>query len=207
MQTQAFNVSDLFDDIPDLDARTDFDGAPSFKSDSNITVEVSETYPASGFTFSSPVKFVNGSFRAKALKFKYNIISTNTNQNLKCLTLGVNLQFPFRTENRCKQIVFGNGNVTNFGSVTTSFNSESAAKGTATLHFKEPFFTGTTALTGGTDTYLPTISISPLDLPSGGRFIITNVSGTSFTIIFKDSAGNNIDVNFTFQALGYGKGV
>ena len=34
----------------------------------------------------------------------------------------------------------------------------------------------------------------------------TDVTGEGFNIIFKDSSNNPVDVKFTFQALGYGKG-
>ena len=43
-------------------------------------------------------------------------------------------------------------------------------------------------------------------MPSGAFFVLSNISGTGFTVVFKNSSNAVIDVKFTFQALGYGKG-
>ena len=70
---------------------------------------------------------------------------------------------------------------------------------------------------------MPSISIAPLNMPQGGYFVIKqdgsgnmlnaanqNINGTGFNIIFYNASNQAIvdgSVKFTFQALGYGKGV
>ena len=66
---------------------------------------------------------------------------------------------------------------------------------------------------------MPSISITPYNLGQGGYFVIKqdvngnflnaanqNVNGTGFNIVFKNASNTVIDVKFSFQALGYGKG-
>ena len=35
---------------------------------------------------------------------------------------------------------------------------------------------------------------------------LTNISGTGFTVHFKNESGASIDRNFTYSAVGFGKG-
>ena len=42
---------------------------------------------------------------------------------------------------------------------------------------------------------------------SGDYFEVSNVSSTGFTVHFKNSSNASIDRNFTYQAVGFGKGV
>ena len=42
---------------------------------------------------------------------------------------------------------------------------------------------------------------------SGDYFEVSNVSATGFTVHFKNSSNASIDRNFTYQAVGFGKGV
>ena len=44
-------------------------------------------------------------------------------------------------------------------------------------------------------------------MSSGVSFALSNISGTGFTVLFTDASGSPVNVKFTFQALGYGKGV
>ena len=41
---------------------------------------------------------------------------------------------------------------------------------------------------------------------TGDYFELTNISGTGFTVHFKNSSGASIDRNFTYNAVGFGKG-
>ena len=43
-------------------------------------------------------------------------------------------------------------------------------------------------------------------MATGDYFELTNVTGTGFTIHFKNSSGGNIDRDFTYNAVGFGKG-
>jgi len=43
-------------------------------------------------------------------------------------------------------------------------------------------------------------------MTSGDFFELSNISGTGFTVHFKNSSNASIDRNFTYQAVGFGKG-
>ena len=116
---------------------------------------------------------------------------------------------PSRVENK----YISSGNV-----ISTPISSTTSANGVDVV-FANRFFTGTSAIGGSTTAFLPSISISPFDLPSSAYFVIKedgsgnfinaanqNVNGIGFNIVFKNSSNAVIDVKFSFQALGYGKG-
>ena len=54
-------------------------------------------------------------------------------------------------------------------------------------------------------TALRTINSASGD-PSGDFFEVTNVSGTGFTVHFKNASNASISRDFTYQAVGFGKG-
>ena len=68
------------------------------------------------------------------------------------------------------------------------------------MTFDYPFYTA-----GGT--VLPSIGITAQNMASGDYYTLTGISGTGFTITFRNSAGTAIDRNFTYSAVGYGKQV
>lgn len=51
---------------------------------------------------------------------------------------------------------------------------------------------------------VPIVVISPSDLPQGGSFELTASSATGFAVIFRNSGGSAIDVDFSWTAYGYG---
>jgi hypothetical protein len=75
-----------------------------------------------------------------------------------------------------------------------------------TVTFGTPFFTGTSTLGGSTTAFLPSIGITIQNAQSGDFFTISSVSGTGFTVNIKNGS-SFVDRLFTFQAVGYGKGV
>ena len=81
-------------------------------------------------------------------------------------------------------------------------NNNPAAK---TITFDHPFFTGTSAI-GGVNSNLPSIGITAQNMASGDFFELSNISGTGFTVHFKNSSNASVDRNFTYQAVGFGKG-
>ena len=103
---------------------------------------------------------------------------------------------PSRTENKYQS----GGNI-----ISTPLQSGTSSSGLAVV-FGKPFFTGTSDIGGSTTAFLPSISIAPEDAPSGAFYVLSAISRTGFTIVFKNSSNAVIDVKFTFQALGYGKG-
>ena len=205
IKSVGFFVSDLFDSIPDLDARLNFDGAGSDRLKSKLQVQTSQD----NSSFTALQNLTNGSFSARAFKFTSNLISLDINENIKFTELGFDAFLPSRTENK----YISSGSV-----ISTPIQSGTSVSG-IDIVFANKFFTGTSGIGGSTAAFLPSITITPFDLPSGGRFVIKedgsgnfinaanqNVNGTGFNIIFKNSSNAVIDVKFTFQALGYGKG-
>ena len=73
------------------------------------------------------------------------------------------------------------------------------------ISFVNNFFTGTSALGGGTSAYLPSIQVVPTNLGTNETYTISSISGSGFNVKFTNSSGNVIDRNFTFTATGFGK--
>ena len=192
IKSEGFNISDQFDSIPDLDARVNFDGAAVDRLKGRLTVRTSND----NSTYTSFVNLRNGSFVGRYFKFRGNLISVDTNENIKFLELGFDASLPSRVENK----YISSGNV-----ISTPIQSGTSASG-IDIVFANRFFTGTSDIGGSTTAFTPVIGISPYNLDSGDYFVLSNVSGTGFTIIFKNSSDSPIDVKFSFQALGYGKG-
>ena len=65
---------------------------------------------------------------------------------------------------------------------------------------------GTSLTEGGANAHLPSIGINAHNMASGDFFEISSISGTGFTVHFKNSSNASIDRNFTYQAVGFGKG-
>ena len=190
--SEGFFVSDQFDSIPDLDARLNFDGAGSDRLKSKLQVETSQD----NSSFTTAQNLFNGSFSARAFKFTSNLISVDVNENIKFTELGFDAFLPSRTENKYQS----SGNI-----ISTPLQSGTSSSGLAVV-FGKSFFTGTSAIGGSTTAFLPSIVIAPEDMPSGAFYELSAISGSGFTIVFKNSSNTVIDVKFTFQALGYGKG-
>ena len=209
IRSEGFLISNNFDSIPDLDARTDFDGAGSDRLQGGLKVQVTNDDPTSSPTYTSLLNLRNGSFVGRGFKFQTTLTSVDINENIRFTELGFDASLPSRVENK----YISSGNV-----ISTPIQSGTSASG-IDIVFAKRFFTGTSAIGGSTTAFLPSISISPFDLPSGAYFVIKedgsgnfinaanqNVNGIGFNIVFKNSSNAVIDVKFTFQALGYGKG-
>ena len=192
IKSEGFFVSDQFDSIPDLDARLNFDGAGSDRVKSKLQVQTSQD----NSSFTTAQNLMNGSFSARAFKFISNLISVDVNENIKFTELGFDAFLPSRTENKYQS----GGNI-----ISTPLQSGTSSGGLSVV-FGKPFFTGTSAIGGSTTTFLPSIVVAPEDMPSGAFYELSAISGSGFTIVFKNSSNAVIDVKFTFQALGYGKG-
>ena len=190
--SEGFFVSDQFDSIPDLDARLNFDGTGSDRLKSRVQVLTSQD----NSSFTTEQNLINGAFSARAFKFKGNLISVDANENIKFTELGFDAFLPSRTENKYQS----GGNI-----ISTPLQSGTSGSGLSVV-FGKPFFTGTSDIGGSTTAFLPSISIAPEDMPSGAFYELSAISRTGFTIVFKNQSSSVIDVKFTFQALGYGKG-
>jgi len=195
IKSEGFFVSDQFDSIPDLDARLSFDGTGSDRLKQKLQVQTSQD----NSSFTTAQNLTNGSFSGRAFKFIGNITSVDVNENSKFIELGFDAFLPSRTENKYQS----GGSI-----ISTPLQSNPSGNFPSgrPVVFGKPFFTGTSAIGGSTTAFLPSISIAPEDMPSGGFFLLSAISGAGFTIVFKNSSDAVIDVKFTFQALGYGKG-
>ena len=168
-----------------------FDGPLADKVDCQIQVATSQA--ASG-SFGSFNNFANGTFKGRRFKFRLILESESATQNMNVQQAGYTAEFESRTERNYK-----------VGATVTTAPQQSGTSAKAVL-FASPFFTGTTALGGSTTAFLPAVGITIQNAQSGDFFTVTNVSGTGFTVNIKN--GNSfVDRTFTFQAVGYGKGV
>ena len=184
--TEAFFPSDLFDAISDIDARVDFDGLTATKVNAEMLVAVTQADPSSGSpTYTAFQTFANGTYKGRGFKFKVNLTSDDPDQDIKVSQLGYTASFQRRTEQS-----------------TTAIASGAGAKA---VTFTDSFFTGTSAI-GGVNSNLPSIGITAQNMASGDFFELSNISGTGFTVHFKNSSNASIDRNFTYQAVGFGKG-
>jgi len=99
----------------------------------------------------------------------------------------------------------GNGNTDYAFRITPNNSNGTIASGTSakTVTFEKPFFTG---FSGGSS-YLPSVGITTHNMVSGDTVNVTNVTEAGFTVEIKNSSGNFVSRNFTYSAVGYGRGV
>ena len=184
--TEAFFPSDLFDAISDIDARVDFDGLTATKVNAEMLVSVTQDNPTTGSpTYTAFQTFANGTYKGRGFKFKVNLTSNDPDQDIKVSQLGYTASFQRRTEQS-----------------TTTIASGAGAKA---VTFTNTFFTGTSAI-GGVNSNLPSIGITAQNMASGDYFVLSSITGSGFTVHFKNSSNASIDRNFTYQAVGFGKG-
>ena len=167
-----------------------FDGPAA--DEANCQIQVATSQAGSG-SFGSFNNFANGTFKGRRFKFKLVLETTNTAQNMNVQQAGFTAEFQSRTEQ----------NYQTGGSTSTA--PQSSGTSAKTVTFGSPFFVGTSSL-GGANAFLPTVGITIQNAQSGDFFTVTNVSGTGFTVNIKNGS-SFVDRTFTFQAVGYGKGV
>ena len=183
--TEGFFPSDLFDARGLIDDITDFDGTTALDVNAEMQISVTQDDPGSGSpTYTAFQTFANGTYKGRGFKFKANLISNDIGQDIKVSQLGYTASLQRRTEQ---------GNLTASGA------------GAKAITFTHPFFVGTSSILGA-NTNLPSIGINAQNMASGDYFEVSSVSGTGFTVHFKNSSNASIDRNFTYQAVGFGKG-
>ena len=183
--TEGFYPSDLFDARGLIDDLTDFDGTTALDVNAEMQISVTQDNPSSGSpTYTAFQTFANGTYKGRGFKFKANLISNDIGQDIKVSELGYTASLQRRTEQ---------GNLTASGA------------GAKAITFTHPFFVGTSSILGA-NTNLPSIGINAQNMASGDYFEVSSVSGTGFTVHFKNSSNASIDRNFTYQAVGFGKG-
>ena len=169
-----------------------FDGAAA--DEANCQVQVATSQTASG-TFGVFNNFANGTFKGRRFKFKLILETTNVSQNMNVQQAGYTAEFQSRTEQ----------NYQTGGGTSTSPQQSGTSSSSKTVTFGTPFFVGTSSL-GGANAFLPSVGITIQNAQSGDFFTVTSVSGTGFTVNIKNGS-SFVDRTFTFQAVGYGKGV
>ena len=134
--------------------------------------------------------FANGEFTARGFRFRAELFSNDSDQNIEIDELGYTASMKRRTE-----------------TVNTAIASACATNNSAkTVSFGNAFYTGTTALNSSTSAFLPTIGITLEGAVSGDYFKITSVTGTQFVIETRDTSDNFKDLSFKYTAVGFGKG-
>ena len=176
---------------------------------STLSAPSGTNYADSDFNGKTFNNFANGTFKGRGFKFKLLLETTNVSQNMNVQQAGYTAEFQSRTEQNYKT----GGTVS-----TLPQNSGTNASG-LDVTFATPFFVGTSTL-GGLNEFKPSVGITIMGAAAGEYFVIktdTNgdflnaagnvVTGTGFNIKILDSSNNPVNKKFTFQAVGYGKGV
>ncbi len=185
-KTEGFFPSDLFDARQSAFPTTgNFDGTQANDVDAQLFVRRTQDDPTSGSpTYTSFEPFSSGTFKARGFQFRTVLTSTDPDQDIRVFQLGYTAKIGARQE------------------IKTNITQSAAA---TAYTFDNTFFTGTTALLGA-NSNLPSVNITAQNLASGDYFEITNLSGTGFTIDFKNSSNASIGKNFSYTAVGFGKG-
>jgi predicted phage tail protein len=183
--TRAYFPSNLMDSrTGEVDDWDDWDGAAAAGVNAKLYLRSTSDDPSGTPTWSSWQEFVNGTFKGRGFQFKSELTSNDIAQNILIDELGYEATFQRRQEQ--------------------SVGSIASGAGAKTVTFDKPFFTGTSAL-GGVNSSLPSVGITAQNMATGDYFVVTGVSGTGFTVTFRNSAGTAVDRNFAWSAVGYGK--
>jgi len=184
-QGVGFYAGDEFDNrTENIDTWTDFDGTIAQDANAKIAVRTTTDNPSSSPTYGSFNDFANGTFKGRGFQFRITLDTADTAQNMNLQQAGYTATMLSRTE---QSSVIASG------------------AGAKAVTFTAPFFVGTSGL-GNANSFLPAVIISPQNMATGDFFELTNVSGTGFTVHFKNSSNASIDRNFTYSAVGFGKG-
>ena len=184
--TRAFFPNDTIDARTALiDTWNDFDGTQADAVNAKLYMRRTQTDPSGSPTYSDWKEFVAGTFRGRGFQFKAELESNDIAQNILIDQLGYQATFQRREET---------------GQPTASGTS------TKSVTFANAFFVGTSAL-GNLNQFLPSIGITVQNLGNGERVNVSNVTGTGFDLDVLDSGGSNVDRNFTYTAVGFGRGV
>lgn len=187
IQTVSFYVGNNIDSrTENIDTWTDFDGGKAEDTNCLTEVRVTQTDPSGSPTYTQYNTFANGTFKGRGFQFKLTLTSADVAQNITVQQAGFKAIFEARTETSTSVIASG----TSSKSVT----------------FDKSFFTGTNDLGGSNTAYLPSVGITIQNAQSGDFFAVTSVSATGFTVEIKNGS-SFVNRNFTYQAVGYGKGV
>jgi len=172
-----------------------FDGTAIEDVNAQMVVRTTQTDPSGSPTYSAFNTFANGTFKGRGFQFRLNLTSENTGHNINVIQAGFVASFESRNERSYQ---------TGSGTSTAPQQSGTSSSG-LDVTFGKPFFVGTSSL-GGANAFLPSVGITIQNASAGDYFVLSGVTGTGFNIKIKNGT-TFIDKQFTFQAVGYGKGV
>jgi len=186
-KTEGFYPADLIDSrIANVDTWTDFDGTDANDVDAQLFVRSTQDDPSGSPTYSDFQNFTSGTFKARAFQFRTALTSNDPAQDIRVFQLGYSAKLEKRIDQGTGQVITSSAGVT-------------------TVPFGSPFFVGTSAL-GNLNQHLPTVNVTAQNLASGDFFEISDVTASNFKIHFKNSSNASISKQFTFTAVGFGKG-
>ena len=196
-QGAGFFPSALWDDRVGLvDTFEDWDGDAADSANAIVSVRTTTTAPSgssyanSDFSSIDFNTFANGTFKGRGFQFQATLETSNPAQNMLLQQLGYSAEMPSRTEQSA--VIFSD-----------SAGDGTGSAGAKTVTFAAPFFVGTSSITGIPK---PSVNISPQNMATGDFFELSGISGTQFTVHFKNSSGASIIRQFTYSAVGFGKG-
>ena len=174
-----------------------FDGPQAQNNNAQVLVAATSANPSNGSTYQASDfngidfnVFANGSFKGRGFKFKLKLSTDIPSQNVSVEQAGYTASLPSRTEQSA--VIFSD-----------SAGDGTGSAGAKTVTFAAPFFVGTSSITGIPN---PSVNISPQNMATGDFFELSGISGTQFTVHFKNSSGASIIRQFTYSAVGFGKG-
>ncbi len=184
-QGAGYYPSNLFDSRTGfVDTWIDWDGDAADEANAKLAVRTTTDDPSGSPTYTDFNDFANGTFKGRGFQFRATLETTDPAQNMLIQQLGYSAEMPSRTE---QSSVIASG------------------AGAKAVTFTAPFFVGTSAL-GNLNSFLPSVVVSPQNMATGDYFELSSISGTGFTVHFKNSSNASIDRNFTYSAVGFGKG-
>ncbi len=188
----GFYPSSLWDDRVGLvNDFPDWDGVLAENAIGKVFVKTTTDNPNSGSpTYTPFTEFSNGTFKGRGFKFQTRLETTDTAQNVVIQEVGYRAEMPVRTEQS--------------GELESKDPSNPTIAIPVNVTFQFPFFIGTSSITGVPK---PIINISAQNMQTGDFFELTNISGTGFTVEFKNAAGATQIRKFNYLAVGFGKGV
>jgi len=178
--------TDTIDSWPDVDARSDWDGDIIDGVNATLSIRTTDDNPSSSPDWGPWVILKNGIFSGRAFQFKTDLTSTDTTENILVDRLGYEARFDVRSEQSTGIVASG--------------------AGAKTISFTKPFWTGTSDLGGSTTAYLPSIAVNVFGLSTGDYIDMGTVTGSQFTITIRNSSATAINKNFSWTAVGYGRG-
>ena len=188
LKFEGFKENNLFDEyVPAvvLDANGNFlsggvdaltDFDASIYENASASVEVAASDDNNTYTQFNP--FFTSNIQGRYFKFRAKLNSTTTSLNIVVTELGYKVTMVKRTE-----------------------NSDTKTSNVQNYTFTNGFFTTFGSLSG----FVPSVTINPLNLGTGEYYEVTNISGTGFTVTFKNASGGTLtNKQFTYSASGYG---